>query len=78
MQTASKIGDDRVIKLLRLVSILVVRNAALEIPHGHMQPVACLRASFVSIGLIPTGIDKCNTKITIDTVRDPNLFQVEN
>jgi hypothetical protein len=40
MQTASKIGDDRVIKLLRSVSILVVRNAALEIPHGHMQPAS--------------------------------------
>jgi hypothetical protein len=36
------------------------------------------KASFVSIGLIPTGIDKCNTKIMIDTIRDPDLFRVEN
>jgi hypothetical protein len=35
-------------------------------------------ASFVSIGLIPTGIDKCNTKIVIDTIRDMDLFRVEN
>jgi hypothetical protein len=36
------------------------------------------KASFVSIGLILTGIDKCNTKITIDTIRDRDLFRVEN
>jgi hypothetical protein len=35
-------------------------------------------ASFVSIGLIPTGIDECNTKIIIDTIRDLDLFRVEN
>jgi hypothetical protein len=37
-----------------------------------------VQASFVSIGLIPTGIDKCNMKIMIDTIRDPDLFRVEN
>jgi hypothetical protein len=37
-----------------------------------------IKASFVSIGLIPTGIDKCNTKIMIGTIRDPDLFRVEN
>jgi hypothetical protein len=37
-----------------------------------------VQASFVSIRLIPTGIDKCNTKIMIDTIRDPDLFRVEN
>jgi hypothetical protein len=36
------------------------------------------KASFVSIGLTPTGIDKCNTKIMINTIRDPDLFRVEN
>jgi hypothetical protein len=36
------------------------------------------KASFVFIGLIRTGIDKCNTKIMIDTIRDPDLFRVEN
>jgi hypothetical protein len=36
------------------------------------------QASFVYIGLIPIGIDKCNTKIMIDTVGDPDLFRVEN
>jgi cellulose synthase/poly-beta-1,6-N-acetylglucosamine synthase-like glycosyltransferase len=37
-----------------------------------------IKASFVSIGLIPSGIDKCNTKIMIDTIRDMDLFRVEN
>jgi hypothetical protein len=33
---------------------------------------------FISIGLIPTGIDKCNAKIMIDTTKDPDLFRVKN
>jgi hypothetical protein len=28
--------------------------------------------------LITAGIDKCNTKIMIYTIRDPDLFRVEN
>jgi hypothetical protein len=48
-------------------------DGAAALPH-HLL----LQASFVSIGLIPTGIDKCNTKIMIDTIRDPDLFRVEN
>jgi hypothetical protein len=37
-----------------------------------------LPTSFVSIGLISIGIDKCNMKIMIDTIKDPDLFRVEN
>jgi hypothetical protein len=36
------------------------------------------KASFVSTGSIPNGIDKYNKKIMIVTVRDPDLFRVEN
>jgi hypothetical protein len=35
-------------------------------------------ASLVSTGLIPTRIDKCNKKIVISTIRDPDLFRVKN
>jgi hypothetical protein len=43
-----------------------------------MYKLDVYKASFVSIGLIPTGIDKCNTKIMIDTIRDQDLFRVDN
>jgi hypothetical protein len=36
------------------------------------------KASFVSTGSIPNGIDKYNKKIMIVTIRDPDLFRVEN
>jgi hypothetical protein len=36
------------------------------------------QASFVSTGSIPIGMDKYNKKIMIITVRDPDLFRVEN
>jgi hypothetical protein len=35
-------------------------------------------ASFVSTGPIPIGMDKYNKKIMIVTIRDPDLFRVEN
>jgi hypothetical protein len=44
----------------------------------HGESTKTFKASFVSIGLIRTGIDKCNTKIMIDTIRDRDLFRVEN
>jgi hypothetical protein len=36
------------------------------------------KASFVSTGSIPIGMDKYNKKIIIVTIRDPDLFRVEN
>jgi hypothetical protein len=36
------------------------------------------QASFVSTGSIPIGMDKYNKKIIIVTIRDPDLFRVEN
>jgi hypothetical protein len=33
---------------------------------------------FVSTRLDSAGIDKCNRKIMITTIRDPDLFRVEN
>jgi hypothetical protein len=36
------------------------------------------KASFVSTGSIPIGMDKYNKKIMIVTIRDPDLFRVEN
>jgi hypothetical protein len=36
------------------------------------------RASFVSTGSIPIGMDKYKKKIMIVTIRDPDLFRVEN
>jgi hypothetical protein len=53
-------------------------NEILFTPEEGSRQKCQAKASFVSIGLIPTGIDKCNTKIMIATIRDPNLFRVEN
>jgi hypothetical protein len=36
------------------------------------------KASFISTGLIPTGIDKYNKEIMTATIRYPDLFRVEN
>jgi hypothetical protein len=36
------------------------------------------QASFISTGSIPIGMDKYNKKIMILTIRDPDLFRVEN
>jgi hypothetical protein len=36
------------------------------------------QASFVSTGSTPIGMDKHNKKIMIITIRDPDLFRVEN
>jgi hypothetical protein len=36
------------------------------------------KASFVSTGSIPIGMDKYNKKLMIVTIRDPDLFRVEN
>jgi hypothetical protein len=36
------------------------------------------QSSFVSMGSIPIGMDKYNKKIMIVTIRDPDLFRVEN
>jgi hypothetical protein len=33
--------------------------------------------SFVSTGLIPTGINKCSKKIVIGNMRDPELFRIK-
>jgi hypothetical protein len=42
-------------------------------------PIPCpIKASFVSTGSIPIGMDKYNKKIMIGTIRDPDLFRVEN
>jgi hypothetical protein len=37
-----------------------------------------VKASFVSMGSIPIGMDKYNKKMMIVTIRDPDLFRVEN
>jgi hypothetical protein len=44
--------------------------------HGEITKIA--EASFVSTGSIPIGMDKYNKKIMIVTIRDPDLFRVEN
>jgi hypothetical protein len=36
------------------------------------------KASFVSMGSIPIGMDIYSKKIMIVTIRDPDLFRVEN
>jgi hypothetical protein len=36
------------------------------------------KASFVSTGSIPIGMDKYNKKIMVVTIRYPDLFRVEN
>jgi hypothetical protein len=36
------------------------------------------KASFVSTGSIPIGMDKYNKKIMIVIIRDPDLLRVEN
>jgi hypothetical protein len=36
------------------------------------------KATFVSTGSIPIGMDKYNKKIMVVTIRDPDLFRVEN
>jgi hypothetical protein len=46
--------------------------------HPLESPFALPRASFISIGLDPTEIDKCNKKIMIASIRDPNLFLFKN
>jgi hypothetical protein len=55
-----------------------------------VEPVGCevvliwlwaekpIKAPFVSTGSIPIGMDKYNKKIMIVTIRDPDLFRVEN
>jgi hypothetical protein len=48
--------------------------AAFQVPDGRRR----LPASFVSTGSIPIGMDKYNKKIMIVTIRDPDLFRVEN
>jgi hypothetical protein len=37
-----------------------------------------VQASFVFVESIPIGMDKYNKKIMIVTIRDPDLFRVEN
>jgi hypothetical protein len=37
-----------------------------------------IKASFVSTGSIPIEMDKYNKTIMIVTIRDPDLFRVEN
>jgi hypothetical protein len=46
--------------------------------HPLESPFTLPRASFISIGLDPTEIDKCNKKIMIASIRDPNLFLFKN
>jgi hypothetical protein len=55
--------------------------------HGDVVPTCyidcCPRRSttepsFVSTGSIPIGMDKYNKKMMIVTIRDPDLFRVEN
>jgi hypothetical protein len=45
---------------------------------GCSQAIDSIKASFVSTGSIPIGMDKYNKKIMIVTIRDPDLFRVEN
>jgi hypothetical protein len=55
---------------LEVCNMIKVKNVP---PHCGV-----VKASFISIGLIPTGIDKCNTKIMIKTKIDLDLFWVKN
>jgi hypothetical protein len=41
-------------------------------------PSVVLLVSFVSTGSIPIGMDKYDKKIMMVTIRDPDLFRVEN
>jgi hypothetical protein len=47
------------------------------IPAG-LNPIEANKPSFVSTGSIPIGMDKYNKKIMIVTIRDLDLFRVEN
>jgi hypothetical protein len=50
-----------------------------ELPLVHHGAIVqSLPVFFVSTGFITTGIDKCNKKIMIATIRDTDLFRVEN
>jgi hypothetical protein len=60
------------------INPLVKRREINPALRSLVLPIMMSKASFVSIGLIPTGIDKCNTKIMIDIIRYPDLFRVEN
>jgi hypothetical protein len=55
----------------------IVRDAIRA--SGSPSPrVDSLHASFLSTGLIPIGMKKYNKKIMIVTIKDPDLFRVEN
>jgi hypothetical protein len=45
---------------------------------AHAGLIDQVKASFVSTGSIPIGMDKYNKKIMIVILRDPDLFRVEN
>jgi hypothetical protein len=50
----------------------------IEIPAANLQFYLHFKASFVSTVSILIGMDKYNKKIMIVTIRDPDLFRVEN
>jgi hypothetical protein len=58
------------------------KNGGTHLPEGKwgINPSVMeeLKASFVSTGSIPIEMDKYNKKIMIVTVKDPDLFRVEN
>jgi hypothetical protein len=66
------------------LSLLQVVHRVLKISRVIAPQVRCwppqgfIEASFVSTGSIPIGMDKYNKKIMIETIRDPDLFRVEN
>jgi hypothetical protein len=46
-----------------------------HLPNLTKHTYKNIKAPFVYIGLIITGINKCNEKIMIATIRDPDLFR---
>jgi hypothetical protein len=55
-----------------------VSDASVRIGRPGASSHDFSKASFVSTGSIPIGMDKYNKKIMIVTIRDPDLFRVEN
>jgi hypothetical protein len=56
--------------------VLACFHSSLCLFESVERPIP-IQVSFVSIEFIPTGIYKCNKKILIATIRDPDLFRVE-
>jgi hypothetical protein len=65
---------------VRVFAWKVIRNGLPTRVNKKCRHLLCgfPEASFVSTGSIPIGMDKYNKKIMIVTIRDPDLFRVEN